>query len=146
MSSTGHTGTGALALALANERHPLSLMGFAPLAGIVTVLAAIPALGADDGPVMCLSRQHTDVACPSCGMTRGVASLVRGDLAASWAMHPMAIILVIQALIAGLVLGFDVGNARSTWFKWIPAVGVANVIALIMVWILRYNLGTLPVN
>lgn len=123
---------------------PLSPAGFAPLAAVVAVLVAIPAAGADDGPVMCFSRRHTDVACPSCGMTRGVASLMRGDLAGSWSMHPLAIVFVLQAIIAGLALAFDVGRSRLTWFKWIPAVMAIDVVLLVVVWFMRYSAGTLP--
>ena len=39
----------------------------------------------------CPSVILTGLPCPGCGMTRAVKILLRGDLAASWAMNPMAV-------------------------------------------------------
>ncbi len=130
----------------ANQLHTRSLLWSAPVAAVAATLIAIPATGADDGPVMCFSRRHTDVACPACGMTRGVASLMRGDLAASWAMHPLAIFFVIQAILGGLALALNFKRARTTWFRWIPAIMMLDIVAMVVVWGVRFSAGTLPLT
>ena len=119
----------------------------------VTVVAALAAVGlrlwtipeeAGGSPGICVVRTCTGTACPGCGLTRAVAYLLRGDLAAMWAMHPLAPLFVADA-IAILAL---VWAARRGWFALRPT-HVAlwagtHVPLLIGVWGIRGLLGTLP--
>ncbi|MEZ5216028.1 MAG: DUF2752 domain-containing protein [Ilumatobacteraceae bacterium] len=49
----------------------------------------------EHGPVLCPIRRVTGLPCPTCGMTRSVLALVRGDLVASVAAHPAGPILAV---------------------------------------------------
>jgi hypothetical protein len=56
------------------------------------------------GPVICPLRGFTGLPCPSCGLTRAFAALVRGDLwtAASWNVlcFPLALLLLAAPAVA----------------------------------------------
>jgi hypothetical protein len=42
--------------------------------------------------VLCPLRRATGVPCPLCGLTTGVAEVAQGDVAASFASHPLALV------------------------------------------------------
>lgn len=97
------------------------------------------------GTPWCPSVLLFDVACPLCGLTRGIARLVRGDLDASWAFHPLAgwILLV---TVAAWVAWF---GRRMGWWTWRSrrlerTTVVTTVLALTLVWVARAAAGTLP--
>ncbi len=109
-----------------------------PLAAAAWIAAGEPA-----GPA-CLLRQIAHVDCPTCGITRALALLARGEWRASLAVHPWAAALVLQ-LLAGWV-------AAIRWLfrggphpeRWIPGLVLANGTALLVLWIVRLATGTLP--
>ncbi len=43
---------------------------------------------------LCLFKRITGIPCASCGLTRGVLSVLRGDLAGAWLYNPLAITLL----------------------------------------------------
>lgn len=47
----------------------------------------------------CYFRSFLGFPCPSCGTTRSLVSLVRGDVLGSLAMNPLAAVLIITALL-----------------------------------------------
>jgi hypothetical protein len=121
---------------------------------IITIAAALTVVGlrlwtipeATDGtPGVCFVRTCTGTACPGCGLTRAVAYLLRGDLAAMWAMHPLAPLFVADAV----AIVFLVWATRRGWFSLRPThvavwAGI-HVPLLLGVWVIRLSLDTLPV-
>jgi hypothetical protein len=55
------------------------------------------------GPVICLFRRVTGLPCPTCGLTRGTAYLVRGEVHAAVSAHPLSPFVIVAALIAVLL-------------------------------------------
>jgi hypothetical protein len=49
-------------------------------------------------PTVCWSRRWFDVACPGCGLTRGLVATMHGDFAAAWAQNP-AVFVVMATLV-----------------------------------------------
>jgi hypothetical protein len=49
-------------------------------------------------PTVCWSRRWFDVSCPGCGLTRGLVSVMHGDLAGAW-NYNSAVFAAIAALI-----------------------------------------------
>jgi len=103
---------------------------------------------------ICLMRGVLHVGCPTCGMTRALVMLVRGDLSASLALHPMVALLLIQALAGWAMWGVKLARRPtserllpdpSASQGWVPVVIVANSGALLTIWIVRLFTGTLPV-
>ena len=126
----------------------------APLTGRVTEPLAVGAISLagliavdppDDGPPWCPSASIFGVACPLCGLTRGIARLVRGDIASSVAFHPMAWIVLLVAVLAWLAWF----GRRAGWWRWRSPI-VENMtmaalfIGLVATWAIRAVLGALP--
>jgi hypothetical protein len=126
----------------------------APLRGRLTEPLVVGAVGvagliAIDPPAegipWCPSALIFGVACPLCGLTRGVARFVRGDLASSISFHPMAWLVLLVAALAW-VAWF---GRRIGWWTWrSPTVEnwtVAGLFfGLVVTWAVRAFLGTLP--
>lgn len=120
----------------------------------VTIVAALAAFGLrlwtipDDlagTPGICFVRTCTGTACPGCGLTRAVAYLLRGDLTAMWAMHPLAPLFVADA-VAIVVLVWTTRRGRFALRPTHVALWAGvHVPLLIGVWGVRGLLGTLPV-
>ena len=64
--------------------------------------------------VPCLLRSATGVPCPLCGMTTGVLALAEGDVGASLAANPGAIVFVVAVAIA------LTGRARPLGARLLP--------------------------
>jgi hypothetical protein len=69
-----------------------------PAAALTSVIAFAPQV-LTRGPVLCPFRRLTGHACPTCGMTRACVAALRGDVAASFAAHPLAVPLLLAALV-----------------------------------------------
>ena len=93
----------------------------------------------------CLVLLLTGVPCPGCGMTRATACLVNGDFESMLRFHPLAPLLMAQA-IAGWIWWGLVATGRtprpSGWWL-VGALGV-DVAALLVTWLVRLATGTLP--
>ncbi|MEX2423445.1 MAG: DUF2752 domain-containing protein, partial [Acidimicrobiia bacterium] len=98
-------------------------MTTAPRTGRLTEPLMVGAIGAaaliaidppDEGIPWCPSALMFGVACPLCGLTRGVARFVRGDIASSIGFHPMAwLVFGVVALAWGAWFG-----RRAGWWTW----------------------------
>jgi hypothetical protein len=67
-------------------------------AGMLAVAAASPILPVTPVPP-CPLRTFTGIPCPFCGMTRGVTSLVHGQLSAAFSYNPGAFLIVAMAVV-----------------------------------------------
>jgi hypothetical protein len=115
------------------------------LVGAIGVAGLIAVDPPDEGIPWCPSALVFGVACPLCGLTRGVARFVRGDLASSISFHPMAWIVFLVTALAWLAWF----GRRAGWWEWrsptvekwtVAALGVG----LVATWAVRALLGTLP--
>jgi hypothetical protein len=85
------------------------------------------------------------VSCPTCGLTRSLALLARGDLAGSLAMHPWGVALVAQLAAGWAICGlWAAGRLRQRPDRWLPHAVAANAAALAALWIARLASGLLP--
>ncbi len=85
------------------------------------------------GSSPCHVRRWVGIPCPTCGGTRSVAALLRGDLVAAWLANPLVLAAVVVAsallalrLVAGLRVTLHLGHGerRAAW-----AVGGALLLA-----------------
>lgn len=119
---------------------------------VVTLLVAIAALvlrvwtpDDDRATTVCLFRRCTGTACPGCGLTRGVAHLMRGDVAASWVYHPLAIVVVAETMVATALYWLtSTGRVRFDWLRTGTVWLAAHIPLLLAVWAVRFFTGGLP--
>ena len=103
---------------------------------------------ADGSWILCAFRRATRVPCPSCGMTRAVGWLLRGDVPASLRYHPLGgltLALLFGTWVYGMgvaVRGWSVSIRAAVW------VAIAFEALLIAVWLFRLTVwagqGGLP--
>ena len=99
----------------------------------------------DAGSPICFVKRCTGASCPGCGLTRSFGHLARGDLAASWRLHPLAIVFLIEAVAVWVIVELT-GRERMTfdWQRHGTIWLAAHIPLLLGVWIVRIATGTLP--
>ncbi len=79
----------------------------------------------------CIVRMISGIPCPFCGMTRAVLSILRFDIAAAFAFHPMVWSLPVLAL-------YYLYDGRPIKNRWINISVLSLVLGgFLAVWILR---------
>lgn len=68
-------------------------------------------------PPVCSIRQRTGHDCPSCGFTRSIVTLYRGDWGLSRSYHPAGFLVVLFGF-AQLILRLAVARTRIPWIAW----------------------------
>ena len=124
---------------------------FAVWAGAGAALAAAFAwlaasrFPAGAGEPICTFRRVTHLACPTCGMTRALACLARGDVGASLGIHPLALVLAVELVVLWLLWGRGLARGDAHQIeRRIPSLVAANAAAFAAVWLARLLTGTLP--
>lgn len=130
-------------LARRREWLPWLAVGLAGLSA--WAVAGLLPLAVEGGPVFCLFRRVSGVACPGCGLTRAFGALAGGRLQEAMAFHPLAPLLAVELVGAWLAWGVWIGARRRLvglrLARWL-ALGTAG--ALLAVWGVRLWQGTLP--
>ncbi len=120
------------------------LCGLAAAGAWLALSAWAPA--ADPAHAGCAMRRIAHVGCATCGLTRALAALARGDLDAALAFHPMALVLTGELAAAWGLSGLALARrTRILDQGWIPWALVANAAAFLVVWVVRLVTGTIPV-
>jgi hypothetical protein len=119
--------------------------GWATTGALIAAAPAVLRALAVPGDPVCARRALTHVNCPTCGLTRALALLTRGDLAASLALHPWAPVLAAQAIAGWFLWGaWLAGRVRQRPDRWMPHALAVNGLALGAIWLVRLATGTLP--
>jgi hypothetical protein len=120
-------------------------LGQPVLVGAAAALGLMAVNPSPDAASVCPSAVLFGVACPLCGLTRGTARLLRGDLDGSWFFHPMAGLVLL--VLAGAWLAW-MGRAAG-WWSWRSrrverwALGIT-LAGLSVTWAVRLALDSLP--
>lgn len=99
----------------------------------------------EDGPTLCPFALCTGTACPGCGMTRAASSVVRGDWGGALTFHPLVFLVLAQ--LAGAWIWYLLrrsGRVSPIGQRTLNLVLLANLLALVVVWLIRLSAGTLP--
>ena len=62
----------------------------------------------------CLSKQNLHIPCPSCGTTRSVISIIKGDFFNAVLINPLGYIAIISLVIIPIWIIFDCSTGKST--------------------------------
>lgn len=65
----------------------------------------------------CLSKQILHIPCPSCGTTRSVISIIKGDFLNAVLINPLGYIAIISLVIIPIWIIFDCSTGKSTLFN-----------------------------
>lgn len=68
-------------------------------------------------PGICLFKRITTIPCPSCGTTRSVLSILKGDFAGAMFWNPFGIIIISILFISPLWIIYDVIAQKDTLFS-----------------------------
>ncbi len=103
---------------MALERNKLySLVFIACLAGYVWLYFGISKNLTENKSVeVCLVKHATNIPCPSCGSTRAIISLTKGDVVEALSINPMGFIVAIIMLLAPLWIITDIANRSNSLF------------------------------
>lgn len=96
----------------------------------------------------CIFKSVTGVPCPTCGLTRSVSLLLRGDITSSLAVHPLGFPVLAAIVLLLYHIAFDILSGDTSLFRlytklgkrkrnmayWIPAGAV-----ILGVWV--YNIA-----
>lgn len=114
-------------------------------AAVAAVAAVSVALaGSEDGPVVCPWRRCTGAYCPGCGATRSARSLLVGDIAGSWRLHPMVLVVAVQVALYLALRLIRPAQARRLAGPALPLVLGLNGVAVVGVWVIRLATGAIP--
>lgn len=89
---------------------------------LAPLTVTIPGVALGYGPVtwkppVCSIRQRTGHDCPSCGLTRSIVTLYRGDWDLSRSYHPAGCLVVLFILVE-LLLRLVVIRTKLAWVPW----------------------------
>ncbi len=131
------------ARSLMARRAAWALCGVALVAAGLALRAWTPV--SDPAHALCALRRVAGVPCATCGLTRALVLLARGEWHASFALHPMAVVLAAQLAAGWLVWGVALARRwRAMPDRWLPHAVAANAAALLLLWLARLATGTLP--
>ena len=144
---------------LAARRRGAGAMAAAGLALVAQVVVARIALAADDEhayvfgrPVglVCGFHARFGVPCPGCGITRGVAFAVHGDLARAWHFYPAAALGVVGLVVLAtslFVLAALEWRSMGRWpryaRRWLLRASLAYAGAATVVWLAAWTVRVL---
>lgn len=108
------------------------------------VVSGFWAAAGADGPVVCLFRRASGIACPACGLTRAAGLAAAGRFGESFAVHPL-FALVAAEIAAGWWLWGERSSGRGERaVRFVAPVALATAALLVLVWLVRFAGGTLP--
>lgn len=61
---------------------------------------------------LCLFKRLTGIPCPTCGGTRAVLHLLRGDLSAAWRSHPLVAVLLLGLMVYAVLSAASLASFR----------------------------------
>ena len=100
---------------------------------------------ADESEIgVCLFKRITTIPCPSCGSTRSVLALLKGDFSGAVMLNPFGLIILAVLMVTPVWLGYDLVTRKATLFNAYrnaerflkrTRVAIALIILVLMNWI-----------
>lgn len=93
---------------------------------------------------VCLMKRVTNIPCPSCGVTRSVVSLTKGDFLKAFLTNPLGYIVLIIMIVAPLWVFYDFSLKKKSFFQFYqtlenyirkPTIAVILITLVIVNWI-----------
>lgn len=99
---------------------------------------------------VCLIKNTTNIPCPSCGSTRSIISLTKGNFAEALKINPLGYIVAAIMFSAPIWIAFDIVTKRKTLFEFYrkietslkkPQHAIPMVLLVIINWIWNITKG-----
>jgi len=99
---------------------------------------------------VCLIKHVTTIPCPSCGSTRSVISLTKGDFSEALRINPLGYIIAIIMFLTPIWIAIDITTKRKTLFEFYkkietylkrPQYGIPLILLIIINWIWNITKG-----
>lgn len=99
---------------------------------------------------VCLIKHVTDIPCPSCGSTRSVMSLIKGDFTGALNLNPIGYLIAFIMLVAPIWMIADIIMKKSTLLNSYqrieaylkkPYIAIPLILIFIINWIWNINKG-----
>lgn len=126
------------------ERNKLYLLVIiACFIGVIYLLYQLNSI-ATDTPTVCFIKAVTGYPCPSCGTTRAVVFLSKGEITASVQQNPFGLLVGFCMLFLPFWIGFDIVKNKNTFHHFYlktesvlrkPKVAVTLIVLVILNWI-----------
>lgn len=72
----------------------------------------------EDGQIsVCMIKNVTGYPCPSCGTTRAIQALIKGDLIQSLKLNPFGVIVSSAMVLLPFWIGFDLATKRKSFYE-----------------------------
>ncbi len=96
------------------------ILTIACLAGYVWIYLNFSSysIGNYDNINVCLIKHFTNVPCPSCGSTRSVLSILKGDFLQGFYLNPFGYLLLLILTIVPLWISYDYIKQKNTFFQF----------------------------
>lgn len=104
----------------------------------------------DSAPTVCFFKNITGVACPSCGITRGVLAIVKGAYYDAWLWNPLSFVVIIALGILPFWILIDYWQGKQTLLifwkktedvltkKWVALI---SILILVTIWVWNIKKG-----
>ena len=90
----------------------LSLAGYGWVGWNIIEGSAHPAV-----PTVCLFKEVTGLACPSCGTTRSLLLLFHGNISAAFMANPFGLLLALALVIVPLWIAADIARKKESFYR-----------------------------
>ncbi len=99
---------------------------------------------------VCLIKHVTTIPCPSCGSTRSVISLTKGDFSEALRINPLGYIIAIIMFLTPIWIAIDITTKRKTLFEFYqkmetylkrPQYAIPLILLIIINWIWNITKG-----
>lgn len=100
--------------------------------------------GGAEGPVVCLFRRASGIACPACGLTRAAGLAASWRFAESFAAHPLFALVAVEVAAGWWLWGERQRGRGRELLRFVAPCALGTAALLVLVWIGRWVTGTLP--
>jgi hypothetical protein len=97
-----------------------------------------------DGPIFCLFRRASGIACPGCGLTRAAGLAASGRFTESFATHPLFVLIAAEIAAGWWLWGERLRGRGERAARLVAPAVVATATLLVLIWLARFASGTLP--
>ena len=127
-----------------------ALLFTACIAGYIWLFIGMSQEHAKSKTAVCFIKKITNIPCPSCGSTRSILSLIRGDFMEAFYINPMGYLIAFILFLSPIWIIADIITKRNSLFNFYqrvetdikrPQLAIPLVILVIINWIWNITKG-----